>query len=60
MRNISMVNGQYRNVPKFLERQAWANNEDLKELSDQGLHCLPFHLHILDIFFYGKTRLFEF
>ena len=32
----------------------------LEEQSDQGLHCLPLHLHLLDIFFYGKTSLFEF
>ena len=22
---------------------------------DQGLHCLPFRLHLLDTLFYGKT-----
>ena len=30
------------------------------EQSDQGLHCLPFYLHILAKFFYGKTFLFKF
>ena len=29
----------YRNVPKFLDRQVWANSVDLEEQSDQGLHC---------------------
>ena len=29
----------------------------LKEPSDLGLHCLPFHLHFLDTFLYGKTTL---
>ena len=41
----------YRNNPKFSDRQVWANSVDLdqtvrQEQSDQGLHCLPFHLHI--------------
>ena len=27
----------------------------LEEQSDQGLHCLPFHLHRLDSLFYGRT-----
>ena len=27
----------------------------MKEQSDQGLHCLPFCLHLLDAFFYGKV-----
>ena len=35
----------YRNDPKFLDRYAWANSADP---DDQGLHCLPFHLHCLD------------
>ena len=40
---------------KFSDRQIWANSVDpdhtaprLKEQSDQGLHCLPFCLHLLD------------
>ena len=32
----------------------------LKEQSDQGLHYLPFNLHLLDKFQFGKTSLFEF
>ena len=28
----------------------------LEEQSDQGLHCLPFHLHILDTYLYCKTK----
>ena len=35
------------NVLKFqtkcLRKMAYANSEDLKEQSDQGLHVLPFH-----------------
>ena len=27
----------------------------MKEQSDQGLHYLQFHLHLLDAFFYGKV-----
>ena len=29
-----------------------------RELSDQVLHCLPFHLNLLDTL-YGKTTLFK-
>ena len=32
----------------------------LEEQSDQGLHCLLFHLHLLDKMFYGLASLFEF
>ena len=40
----------YRNGPKFLDRQVWANSVDPDQTapnqqSDWGLHCLPFHLH---------------
>ena len=28
--------------------------------SDQGLHCLPFRLHLLDTLLYGKTTMFKF
>ena len=51
----------YRNGPKFSDRPALATNADpnqtapTKELSDQGLYCLPFHLHLLDKLLYGKT-----
>ena len=41
----------YRNVPKFSDRQAWVNSADSdqtapEEQSDQGLHCLQFPLHL--------------
>ena len=44
---------QYHNVPKFSDRQVWANSADpdrllLEEQSDQGLHYLQFPLHLLD------------
>ena len=32
----------------------------LEEQSDQGLHCLLFHLHLLDEIFYGLATLIEF
>ena len=43
----------YRNDPKFPDKQVWANSADpdqtaLEEQSDQGLHCLLFHLHLFD------------
>ena len=28
--------------------------------SDQGLHCLQFHLHRLEVLLYGKALLFKF
>ena len=49
----------YRNDPKFLDSQLWANSADpdqtaplapLEEQSDQGLHCLQFYyLHLFDV-----------
>ena len=32
----------------------------LEEQSDQGLHCLPFRLHLLDTLLHGKVALFKF
>ena len=32
----------------------------LEEQSDQGLHCLPFHLDLLDKWLHGMTFFFEF
>ena len=32
----------------------------LEEQSDQGLHCLPFNLHILGKKLFGLATLFEF
>ena len=31
-----------------------------KEQSDQGLHCLPFQLHLLDTSLHWKIKLFDF
>ena len=33
---------------------------DSAEQSDQGLHCLLFRLHLLDVLLYGKAALFKF
>ena len=54
----------YRNDPKFSDRYAWANSADpdqlLEEQSDQGRHCLPFGLHLLDSLLYGRATIFKF
>ena len=48
--------GIYRNDPKFSDRYAWANSADPDQTApDQGLHCLPFHLHRLDSLLYGRA-----
>ena len=42
-----------RSDPKFLDRQVWANSVDPdQEQSDQGLHCLPLCLPVLDTLLY--------
>ena len=38
----------------------WANSADSHQTAprgatDQGLHCLPFRLHLLDALLYGKA-----
>ena len=47
--HIWLVNFKmYHNVPKFLDRQVWANSVDsdqTEEQSAQDLHCWPFWLH---------------
>ena len=44
----------YQNDPKLSSRQVWANSvdPDQKKQTDQGLHCLPFHLHLSDPLLY--------
>ena len=45
----------YRNVPKF--RQVWANSVDPNQTApDQGLHCFPFRLHLLDALPYEEIH----
>ena len=41
-------NHNYRYGHKFLDKYVWANSADPEEQSDQGLHCLLFHLHLFD------------
>ena len=55
------------NGPKVFDRQVWAQirlllkeRSDLQEQSDQGLHCLPFRLHLVGALLYGKANLFTF
>ena len=49
----------YHNDTKFWDIQLLANSVDPYQ-SAQGLHCLPFCLHLLDILLYGKTTSFQF
>ena len=41
----------YHGDSKFSDRQVWANSIDTD--IDQGLHCLPFRLHLLEGLLYG-------
>ena len=53
---LFIVENMYRNVPKFSDRYAWANNADPDQTApDQGLHCLLFRLHRLDSLPYGRA-----
>ena len=48
-------------ILNFSDRQVRANSVDPdQEQSDQGLHRLPFRLHLLDPLFYGKGTLLKF
>ena len=51
MHKVAPISGyvpsDYRNDPKFSDRYACANSADADQ-TDQGLHCLPFRLHLLD------------
>ena len=61
---------EYPNDLNFLDRHVWANSVDpdqtaprgvvsllQEEQSDQGLHCLPFRLQLLDKLLCSKTIL---
>ena len=55
----------YHNETKFLDRQVWANSEDLDQTasegeSDQGLYLLLYRMHLLDILPCGYTTLLKF
>ena len=45
------------NDPKFSDRQAWANSVDPDHTAPSPLHCLSFHLHLLDSLLYGRATL---
>ena len=49
----------YHYDPRLLDRQVRTNSVDPdqtapSEQSDQGLHCLPFRLHLLEALLYGN------
>ena len=46
------------NVPKFSDSHVWANSVALDQTAPPGLHCLAFHLHLLDSLFYGNATVF--
>ena len=50
-------NLSYHNDLQFSGRQTWVSDvfPDLTA-PDQGLHCLPFILHLLDTLQYGTTK----
>ena len=44
----------------FSDIQVWANSADPDQTApDQGLQCLPFRLHLLDVLLYGKVALLK-
>ena len=51
---LSFRKDRYRQTVKTLGRLL------LKEQSDQGLHCLLFHVHLLHVLLHGGTSTFEF
>ena len=57
-RKKSVGPAHYHNDHKFSDTQALANS--VEEQSDQGLHCLSFHLHFVHNFYCPKTSLFDF
>ena len=42
------------------DRSEQTAQTQIRLLLDKGLHCLPFHLHLLDTLLYGINFLFEF
>ena len=42
------------NIPKFWDGQVWAKTSASTLFVDQGLHCLPFRLDLLNALLYGK------
>ena len=57
---VVLQSAKYRNDPKFSDRYVWAVSADpdqtaAREQSDQGRHCLLFHLHHLEVLDNGRT-----
>ena len=58
-----MENSIYPKDPKFSDKPVWENSADsdqtaprgAEEQSDEGLHCLLFHLHHLKVLHHGRT-----
>ena len=51
----------YRDVPMFSDGQAYANSADpVQTAPREGLHCLPFHLQLVDKFLYSEIILLKF
>ena len=58
---ISGKNTDHHNDPKYWTDTSGQTMQTqirlvLKEQSDQGLHCLPFCLHLLDALLYGNPH----
>ena len=49
----------YHNVHSFRANSV-DPDQTAQEQSDQGLHYLPFRLHLFDALLYGKVTLFKF
>ena len=45
---------------KGLKNSAGPHQTAPKEQSDQGLHCLPFHLHLVDALLHCESKFFTF
>ena len=44
-RTFQRLYPDYRENPKFSDRQVWVNSADPDQTAHQGLHCLPFRMH---------------
>ena len=58
MNNTFATFVQYRFGSKCSDKQVWSNSVDPGQ-TDQGLHCLPFRAHLLDVLLYGRATSFE-
>ena len=55
-----LVLSYYCNDPMFSDKKAWANLVVPDQTAPQGLHCLPFLLHLLDALLYYRATVFKF